>query len=142
MILAKENKLDVELVHTTIGADATADYKKINKLGQIPTFVGADNFVLTEVIAIAVYCESRLRLNRATMLHDDSSIQIKQLSLSELSNPVENCLSDQLFNLRFLCLLKQNLWTNNSTQSLRRTRRRLSWARPSRTMRRSCDGCP
>lgn len=35
------------------------DYRKLNKLGKIPTFVGADNYVLTECIAIAVYCTYR-----------------------------------------------------------------------------------
>jgi hypothetical protein len=35
----------------------SADYLKLNKLGKVPTFEGADGFVLSECIAIAVYCE-------------------------------------------------------------------------------------
>lgn len=31
------------------------EYKKVNPLGKIPTFVGADGFVLSECIAIAIY---------------------------------------------------------------------------------------
>lgn len=31
------------------------DYLKINKLGHIPSFVGADGYELTECIAIAIY---------------------------------------------------------------------------------------
>jgi glutathione S-transferase len=32
-------------------------YLKFNPLGKIPTFVAIDGFVLSEVIAIAVYCK-------------------------------------------------------------------------------------
>lgn len=31
---------------------------RINPLGQVPTFVGADGYVLTECMAIALYSES------------------------------------------------------------------------------------
>lgn len=33
----------------------STEYLKLNKLGKVPTFEGADGFVLTETIAIAVY---------------------------------------------------------------------------------------
>lgn len=33
------------------------EYLKLNKLGKVPTFEGKDGFVLTECIAIAVYCK-------------------------------------------------------------------------------------
>ena len=61
MVIAKENNLDIELVNTKDNANVTssADYLKYNGLGKVPTFVGADGFVLTEVIAIAVYCKLR-----------------------------------------------------------------------------------
>jgi len=35
------------------------EYKKVNPLGKIPTFVGADGFVLSECIAIAIYITSQ-----------------------------------------------------------------------------------
>jgi hypothetical protein len=35
------------------------EYLKINKLGKVPTFVGADGYTLHEAIAIAIYSESR-----------------------------------------------------------------------------------
>jgi hypothetical protein len=54
-IAAAANKLDLEFVETETGAGVSADYLKYNKLGKIPTFVGADGYVLTEVIAIAIY---------------------------------------------------------------------------------------
>jgi len=57
--VAKTNELDVELVETNPGAGVSADYRKINKLGRIPTFVGADGFILSEVLAISVYCTSQ-----------------------------------------------------------------------------------
>lgn len=37
----------------------SADYRKINSLGKIPTFVGADGYTLTESLAIAVYITSQ-----------------------------------------------------------------------------------
>lgn len=54
--MAKANKLDLEIVDT----DATKgplslEYLKLNKLGQVPSFVGADGYELTESIAIAIY---------------------------------------------------------------------------------------
>jgi elongation factor 1-gamma len=54
-LVAKANKLDLEIVQTETGANAPADYLKYNKLGLIPTFVGADGYVLSEAIAIAIY---------------------------------------------------------------------------------------
>lgn len=33
----------------------STEYLKLNKLGKVPTFEGADGFVLSECIAIAVY---------------------------------------------------------------------------------------
>ena len=52
--MIKENNLNVELVETQ-PPDVSNDYKKLNRLARIPTFEGADGYVLTEVIAIAVY---------------------------------------------------------------------------------------
>lgn len=57
--IAKANNLDVELVHTEPAKGVSEDYRKINKLGRVPSFVGADGFVLTEVIAIAIYLTSQ-----------------------------------------------------------------------------------
>lgn len=58
LAIAKENKLDIELVETQ-PRTTTDDYQKINKLGKIPSFVGSDGFILSEVIAIAVYFTSQ-----------------------------------------------------------------------------------
>ena len=54
-IVAKAAGLDVELAE--ISFPVSEDYRKINPLGKIPTFVGSNGFVLTETIAIAVYCK-------------------------------------------------------------------------------------
>jgi elongation factor 1-gamma len=59
-LVAKENKLDLEVVEVETGADASADYKKLNKLGRIPTFQGSDGYVLSECIAIAIYSKQPL----------------------------------------------------------------------------------
>ncbi|MCJ1476905.1 hypothetical protein MMC13_005574 [Lambiella insularis] len=59
LAVAKANKLDLEIVHTVPGKAEPAEYLKINPLGQIPSFEGADGYVLTECIAIAIYITSQ-----------------------------------------------------------------------------------
>ena len=64
----------------------SADYLKINKLGTVPSFVGADGYELTECIAIAIY--SMFLANALDLpalfihLRDEKYYQL-QLSLSE-----------------------------------------------------------
>lgn len=85
--VAKANKLDLEIVDTdnTKGPLST-EYLKINKLGQVPSFVGADGYELTECIAIAIYGRSLLSVLRSLSFLpytiDETHYQI-QLSLSE-----------------------------------------------------------
>ncbi len=55
LAVAKENGLDLEFVETEVGANVSKEYLKTNKLGKVPTLKGADGFVLSESIAIAVY---------------------------------------------------------------------------------------
>ncbi|KAK0512596.1 hypothetical protein JMJ35_004613 [Cladonia borealis] len=58
--VAKANKLDLEIVETDVSkGPLSADYLKINKLGTVPSFVGADGYELTECIAIAIYITSQ-----------------------------------------------------------------------------------
>jgi glutathione S-transferase len=45
------------LVETSPSEGVSAEYLKLNKLGKVPTFEGADGFVLSESVAIAVYRE-------------------------------------------------------------------------------------
>ncbi|KAL9112705.1 MAG: hypothetical protein Q9227_003008, partial [Pyrenula ochraceoflavens] len=60
LAIAKENKLDVELVTVNQPLPSTdTEYLKLNPLGKIPTFVGANGYILTEVIAIAIYLTSQ-----------------------------------------------------------------------------------
>jgi len=58
LAVAKANELDVELVDTR-PPNTSVDYQKLNPLNRVPTFHGADDFVLTEVIAIAIYFASQ-----------------------------------------------------------------------------------
>ncbi|KAK4632380.1 Elongation factor 1-gamma 2 [Fulvia fulva] len=58
LAVAKANGLDLELVHTEPGK-VSDDYRKINKLGKVPTFQGQDGYVLSECIAIAIYLTSQ-----------------------------------------------------------------------------------
>ena len=58
LAIAKENGLDIEFVETEPAKGVPAEYLKLNKLGKVPTFEGADGFVLSECIAIAVYRKS------------------------------------------------------------------------------------
>ncbi|KAA6412221.1 MAG: eEF1-gamma domain-containing [Lasallia pustulata] len=57
--VAKENKLDLEIVPTEPSKGVSQDYLKINPLGRIPAFVGADGYTLTECMAIAIYVTSQ-----------------------------------------------------------------------------------
>ena len=54
LAVAKANNLDIETVNVDLEA-AGEDYKKINPLSKVPTFVGADGYTLYECIAIAIY---------------------------------------------------------------------------------------
>jgi len=53
--VAKANNLDLEFVETTPANGVPPEYLKINPLGKVPSFVGADGYTLTECIAIAIY---------------------------------------------------------------------------------------
>ena len=57
LALAEENGLDVEFVDTNPARGFSEEYKKLNPALRIPTFQAADGWVLTEVMAIAIYCE-------------------------------------------------------------------------------------
>ena len=57
LAVAKDNKIDLEIVETTTPC-SSSDYKKLNKLGKVPTFEGSDGYILTECIAIAIYSMS------------------------------------------------------------------------------------
>jgi glutathione S-transferase len=56
LVVAKENKLDIELVDTR-PPDVSVDYLKLNPMGKVPTFVSSNGFILTESMAIAIYCK-------------------------------------------------------------------------------------
>jgi hypothetical protein len=89
--VANVNNLDIEFVHTEPAKGVSDDYKLINKLGLVPSFVGADNFTLTESIAIAIYrklhryldsSQHKTAESRHSQCNDEKYYQL-QLSLSE-----------------------------------------------------------
>jgi len=57
LAVAKENNLDIEFVDTNPANGLSAEYKKLNPLARVPTFEASNGWVLTEVIAIAIYCK-------------------------------------------------------------------------------------
>ncbi|MCJ1337464.1 hypothetical protein MMC09_002746 [Bachmanniomyces sp. S44760] len=57
--VAKAYNIDIELVNTEPAKGTPTEYLKINPLGRIPSFVGTDNYTLTECIAIAIYVTSQ-----------------------------------------------------------------------------------
>ncbi|ORY13868.1 hypothetical protein BCR34DRAFT_672790 [Clohesyomyces aquaticus] len=59
LAVAKENGLAIEFVPTEPSKGVSPEYLKLNKLGRVPTFQGADGYVLSECIAIAVYLTSQ-----------------------------------------------------------------------------------
>lgn len=86
--VAKANNVDLEIVETEPAKGVSADYLKINKLGKVPTFVGADGYTLHECVAIAIYSRWNrfltvhllLRLLSTRRCYDEK--KVKQLSLS------------------------------------------------------------
>jgi len=73
--IAKENGLDLDLVDVT-PQQPTPEYLKLNPLGQVPTFEGADGLVLTESIAISVYLASQ---NEKTTLLGKNKAEYAQI---------------------------------------------------------------
>jgi elongation factor 1-gamma len=73
LAVAKENNLDIEIVETRPPVQ-DLEYFKLNPLGRVPTFVGANGYILTETIAIAVYCRSSMFLSRLRDLSKMSHI--------------------------------------------------------------------
>ncbi|PMD28311.1 40S ribosomal protein S3aE [Hyaloscypha hepaticicola] len=59
LAVAKANNVEVEVVETEPGKGLSEEYLKLNKLGKVPTFVGADGYTLHEAIAIAIYITSQ-----------------------------------------------------------------------------------
>ncbi|KAF3403697.1 Elongation factor 1-gamma 1 [Penicillium rolfsii] len=61
LVAAKHNDLDLELVKTQANsaANSSAEYLKIQPLGKIPAFEGANGFTLSEAIAVAIYVTSQ-----------------------------------------------------------------------------------
>jgi glutathione S-transferase len=57
LVIAKENKLDINFVETNPDYELSGKYLELNPLKRIPTFEAADGWVLSEVIAIAIYCK-------------------------------------------------------------------------------------
>ncbi len=64
LAVAKLNSLEIELSETRPAKSlarppdgVSKDYLKLNKLGKVPTFQGTNGFVLSECIAIAIYCK-------------------------------------------------------------------------------------
>ncbi|KAI1814792.1 eEF1-gamma domain-containing protein [Poronia punctata] len=58
LAVAKANGLDLETVEVEAG-NPSAELLKINELGKVPTFLGADGYSLTEAMAIAIYVTSQ-----------------------------------------------------------------------------------
>ena len=69
--IAKANHLHLDIIYAEKDyTDAYEALLKVNPLGQVPTFVGADGYVLTECVAVALYsaCE-RLKPKSSSLLH-------------------------------------------------------------------------
>lgn len=82
LAVAKANNLELEQVHTEPAKGVSDDYRRLNKLGRVPTFEGQDGYVLSECMAIAIYGTwnpllARLGRSRAASYDED---QIQQIS--------------------------------------------------------------
>ena len=81
-MLAKANNLDIEIIET-VPPTKELEYLKLHPLDKVPTFVGANDWVLTEVMAISIYCTSIFLLQPQSSRMRD--IITFQLSLSDNS---------------------------------------------------------
>lgn len=81
--VAKANNVDLDIVETEPAKGVSAEYLKLNKLGKVPTFVGADGYTLHECVAIAIYSKpiSTPPFNHNTICCYDET-KVIQLSLS------------------------------------------------------------
>lgn len=71
LAVAKANKLDLEIVHTEPAKGVDTEYLKLNKLGKVPTFEGADGYILSECMAIAIYRTSSRTLSTTALALQD-----------------------------------------------------------------------
>lgn len=57
LVAAKHNGLELDLVKTeaSCSKNSSPEYRKVQPLGKIPAFEGANGFKLSEAIAIAIY---------------------------------------------------------------------------------------
>lgn len=85
LAVAKANNLEIEQVHTEPAKGVSDDYRLLNKLGKVPTFQGADGYVLSECVAIAIYRKSAPLeiVGRGGPRCNDEDLFQLQLSLSE-----------------------------------------------------------
>ena len=47
---------------TMWGNEFRTEYRKLNKLGKVPTFEGSDGYILSECLAIAIYRKSHRKI--------------------------------------------------------------------------------
>ncbi|KAK4175367.1 glutathione S-transferase [Triangularia setosa] len=73
LAVAKASSLPLDLVTITSSQEAPEEYLKLNSLGKIPTFAGANGFILSECIAIAIYITSQ---DKTTTLLGSSNDEI------------------------------------------------------------------
>lgn len=85
--IAKEHKLDIEFVETNPANELSAEYKKLNPLGRVPTFEAPNGWILSEVIAIAIYCKyANVLLPRIMMSNVIISVIPGIITLLTISN--------------------------------------------------------
>jgi len=82
------------------GPSASAEYLQYNMLGKIPTFVGADGYVLSETIAIAIYRKLPIAL---TLSIQPGSVQLPGRPGSAYGDPAfdagqSHCLHDENYH--------------------------------------------
>ena len=70
LAVAKASNLDLDIVTISSSQNAPDSYRKLNALAKIPTFVGCDGYVLTECIAIALYCK-KTKLHKVPLSSGD-----------------------------------------------------------------------
>ena len=130
--MAKAYGLDLEFVETDT-SNPSAEYLKYNKLAKVPTFVGADGYVLSECIAIAIYSESGSGAppdQPTAVMRQAHFITVIPIRIAHVDFVLPSDFAPFLATFPAAHVGRTTL---TRTQSRRRTRRRRSSARPSRS---------
>lgn len=94
LAVAKANNLKLDIEHTEPAKGVSDDYRKLNKLGKVPTFEGSDGYILSECLAIAIYRKSRISGSVGTARGLQAAYPARTLALMNIIHHLQLSLSE------------------------------------------------